>query len=234
MPLQQAIQAIKSGNKELGRQELSRILEADPNNAMAWIWLSACYEDMAKRKECLQATLKADPTNQIVLQGLERLKSMETTQPKKTSTLLASTEAGSPESSFRTRVAETEEAGLQYSNLAWICPKCDSRNMTPIVLYTPTTLRCPRCTQEYECLNGEAVWGQCNVDSAVWSQWFDWIIRLQQVDGSIVEVGFTLCTSDFTIAGGDFLVVFMKRTWGGKDKVVQVENKTKYTPTPGE
>jgi len=227
MSLQQAIQFIKSGDKELGRQKLAHILKSDPSNATAWIWLSACYEDVEMRKKCLEAALKADPQNDIACTGLERLKSTKVLQSSESPAPSVSAEAKtSSHNSGIEVVAEIERTEPEYTSFAWICPKCNSHNMASIVLRIPTTLRCPHCSQEYECLNGEAVWGQCNVDSAVWSQWFNWIVRLQQADGSIVEVGFTLHTPDFTIAGGDFLAVFMKRGWIGQYTVVEVENKT--------
>jgi Tfp pilus assembly protein PilF len=42
--LQQAITFIKSGNKDSGRQCLIDVLEADPKNEVAWLWMSAIVE----------------------------------------------------------------------------------------------------------------------------------------------------------------------------------------------
>jgi transcription elongation factor Elf1 len=225
--LQQTIEAIKSGDKERGRQELLRILAADATNVTAWLWLSACYDEAEKRRECLEEALRADPTNEVARRGLEYLKSKETSQSTSASTLHAETIM--IEACLRTGFTEEETKpghSLQTENLAWTCPDCNSRNMTPIVSRTRTTLRCQQCAREYECVSGEAVWGQCDVDGDIWSQWLYWIVRLIQVDGSVVELGFTLHTRDFTIASGDFLVVLMKQTWTGKSKVVQIDNKT--------
>lgn len=235
MSIQQAIEVIKSGDIAKGRQKLMQILTVDANNATAWLWLSACYDEDGKRRECLEKALKTDPTNEVARRGLEYLKSKETSQLTSTAAPHAETEL----KESRPRVAHAEEKAKpqhnsQTENLAWICPDCNSRNITPTPLRSRTTLRCQRCAKEYECINGEAVWGQCDVDRAVWSQWLNWIVRLGQADGSVVEVGFTLRTRDFTIAGGDFLVVLMKRTWSGKGKVVQIDNKTTgYIIKPG-
>ena len=111
-------------------------------------------------------------------------------------------------------------------NLAWICPNCQSRNLTPTTLRTQIDLHCPQCSCAYGCLNGEVVWGRYTVDRAVWSMWVEWIVRLQQADGAFVETGFTLHTQDFTIANGDFLVVLSIPAGRDRVKVVYVENKS--------
>jgi len=197
-------------------------------NAAAWLWLSACYDDAGKRKECLQSVLRVDPTNGAARRGLKHLEFIEIDQSQ--SAPVSATPVKTEAKRVDLGVAPVEKTNTQRSSqtedLAWVCPDCRSRNITPVVLRTRTTIRCRRCAQEYECVNGEAIWGQCDIDRAVWSQWLDWIVRLQQADGSVVEVGFTLHTRDFTIAGGDFLVVLMEQGWGGRSKVVQIDNKT--------
>lgn len=107
--------------------------------------------------------------------------------------------------------------------------------MTPIALRSRTTLRCPGCEKEFDCINGEVVWTQCEVDKAVWSAWYDWIVRLRQGSAGVAETGFTLHTRDFTIARGDFLVVLVGHGRLGGSRVVQVENKTTgYVIQPGQ
>ena len=49
--LQEAIEAIKAGDKETGRQMLADILQADLENEQAWLWLSGVVEsDEEKQK----------------------------------------------------------------------------------------------------------------------------------------------------------------------------------------
>jgi hypothetical protein len=115
---------------------------------------------------------------------------------------------------------------IDTQTLAWICPNCSSRNLTPVALRTVVNLQCPRCSRWYECLNGEVIWENYTIDRAVFSIWVDWILRLKQADGSFVETGFTLHTQDFTIANGDFLVVLTIPAGRDRVKVVYVENKS--------
>lgn len=227
MSLEQAIQAIKAGDRETGRREIAQILAEDTGSVTAWIWLSACYDDPVQRKQCLQSALQADPENEIARCGLQYLESVESDRavpvsstPAKTSTSKSSSKTPVPEGKH------TVQENQQIENLAWFCPDCRSRNLTPAVPRVRTRLQCPSCGREYDCVNGEAVWGQRDIGRAIWSQWLDWIVRLQQADGSVVEVGFALHTPHFTIAGGDFLVILIKQTWSGQTKVVQIDNKT--------
>lgn len=206
--LQEAIQAIKDNNKEKGSQALNRILQDDPNNVTAWIWLSGCYDDLSTKRHCLEAALKADPNNQTAQRGLQYLKSIDpSTQPELTSSGKSS--------------AGTIQQSENYQNLAWICPHCGSRNLTPIILRTKVDLRCPRCSQSYYCLNGEIIWGQSFFRQTLFSAALHWTVRLRQENGSIIETAFAVQTSDFTIVAEDFIVVLLQG-----EKVVYIENKT--------
>ena len=55
--LQQAIAAIKSGDKTLGRSILVRIVQQQPKNELAWLWLSACVSTDEQRRDCLKKVL---------------------------------------------------------------------------------------------------------------------------------------------------------------------------------
>lgn len=178
--LQQAIEAIKSGDAERGRRELVRILAVDANNVTAWLWLSACYDEAERRRECLEKALSADPMNEVARRGLAYLQSREIGQLIPASAPCAETVPGEVRLSTGATEDKTEpRRDLPTENLAWACPDCNWRNVTPIVLRTRTPLRCQRCAREYECVSGEAVWGQCDADNAAWSQWLDWIVRLE-------------------------------------------------------
>jgi len=198
--LRQAVAALAVEDRTTAMRLLAQVLQADPRHEAAWLWMAHAVGDSRRARECIEHVLAINPRNEEAKQLIE---------------------------SFERRESLHRQVGTaQGDNLAWFCPKCRSRNMTPIRLRVRARLRCPNCGQEYECISGEAVWGQCDVDRAVWSQWFDWIIRLRQANGSVAEVAFTLHRPDFTIAVGDFLVVLMKKTWSGQEKVVQVDNKT--------
>jgi hypothetical protein len=57
-PLSEAVTAIKSGDKAAGQKLLIEILNEDPNNDTAWIWMSAVVETDELRCECLQEAIK--------------------------------------------------------------------------------------------------------------------------------------------------------------------------------
>lgn len=64
-----AIEAIKAGNKQLGQQLLAQILQSDPNNEQAWLWMSAVVDE-DKRKYCIERVLRINPNNILASQAL--------------------------------------------------------------------------------------------------------------------------------------------------------------------
>jgi hypothetical protein len=71
--LEEAIEHVNAGNLSEGRALLERVLEQDPRNDRAWVWLSGCVEDAMQRRICLQQALKVNPNNQAALDGMEVL-----------------------------------------------------------------------------------------------------------------------------------------------------------------
>lgn len=72
--LQQAINHIKTGEKTKGKHILIDILRSEPNNEIAWLWMSAAVDDLGQRKQCLEKVLKINPNNQKALTGLSKLR----------------------------------------------------------------------------------------------------------------------------------------------------------------
>jgi micrococcal nuclease len=68
--LQQAIQAIKAGDKETGRKILADILQADLENEQAWLWLSSVVDSDIERRKYLQRVLEINPDNKAAQRGL--------------------------------------------------------------------------------------------------------------------------------------------------------------------
>lgn len=75
-----AIEAIKAGNKQLGQQLLAQILQSDPNNEQAWLWMSTVVDE-DKRKYCIERVLKINPNNILASQALSEL-NLKTNIPK--------------------------------------------------------------------------------------------------------------------------------------------------------
>ena len=50
--LDTAIQAVEGGDFVQGEAALSWVLQKDPDNAVAWIWLACCAPDDTAREAC--------------------------------------------------------------------------------------------------------------------------------------------------------------------------------------
>jgi WD40 repeat protein len=68
--LQQAKVAVKTGDLSRGRQLLTEILEADPGNDHAWVWLSRAVDNDTRRRACLDRALAINPDNQEAQQAM--------------------------------------------------------------------------------------------------------------------------------------------------------------------
>jgi hypothetical protein len=71
--LEQAIDHVNAGELQPGRALLERVLEQDPRNDRAWVWLSGCVEDPMQRRICLQQALAVNPNNPAALDGMQAL-----------------------------------------------------------------------------------------------------------------------------------------------------------------
>ena len=71
--LQQAIDAIKAGDKVGGRAMLADILQVDYDNETAWLWLSSVVDSRAEKRRCLNRVLDINPDNEPAGKGLALL-----------------------------------------------------------------------------------------------------------------------------------------------------------------
>jgi hypothetical protein len=71
--LELAISAIKAGRKEEGRQLLNLLIQQNPNNEMAWLWMSSVVNTDEQRARCLYHVLSIDPKNALAQRGLQVL-----------------------------------------------------------------------------------------------------------------------------------------------------------------
>ncbi len=81
---QEAVDALRGGNKARAREILTGLIKEDQNNVNYWIWLSAAMETSKERIYCLQAAFKLDPENVTAKRGLILLGALpadETIQP---------------------------------------------------------------------------------------------------------------------------------------------------------
>lgn len=70
--IQQAIALIKSGKNRDAHQILLKILNSDPNNDQAWLWMSAVVSE-DKRQYCIEKALEINPNNQQAKHALSKL-----------------------------------------------------------------------------------------------------------------------------------------------------------------
>jgi hypothetical protein len=71
--LREGVAAIRRGDLAAGRERLTRVVEADPFNAQAWLWLSAAVESKEDRIVCLENVLTVDPHHEAARRGLIKL-----------------------------------------------------------------------------------------------------------------------------------------------------------------
>ncbi len=71
--LELAITAIRSGRKEEGRQLLNLLIQQNPNNEQAWLWMSGVVNTDEQRARCLYHVLAINPANELARRGLQIL-----------------------------------------------------------------------------------------------------------------------------------------------------------------
>ncbi|HEY6072743.1 MAG TPA: tetratricopeptide repeat protein, partial [Anaerolineales bacterium] len=81
---EEAVEALRHGNKARARELLTLLLKTEQSNATYWVWLSAAVDNQKERLYCLQTALKLEPENASAKRGLILLGALppdETTQP---------------------------------------------------------------------------------------------------------------------------------------------------------
>jgi tetratricopeptide (TPR) repeat protein len=67
---QEAVEALREGDKAKAKDLLTRLLKTDQNNPQYWIWLSATVDSTKERIYCLKTALQLDPENATAKRGL--------------------------------------------------------------------------------------------------------------------------------------------------------------------
>ncbi|MBN1148120.1 MAG: tetratricopeptide repeat protein [Anaerolineales bacterium] len=67
---QEAIDAIRQGQRTRARDLLTRLLRSDQSNPEYWLWLSSVVDTLKEQIYCLQTVLRLDPGNKAAKQGL--------------------------------------------------------------------------------------------------------------------------------------------------------------------
>ncbi|WP_198539664.1 zinc ribbon domain-containing protein [Chloracidobacterium thermophilum] len=72
--LEQAIAAVKAGDKSMGGQLLNQVLQTDPRNETAWLWMTAVVGSDEERRKILEYVLSINPDNETARNSLAKLK----------------------------------------------------------------------------------------------------------------------------------------------------------------
>lgn len=71
--LESGIAAVKAGDRESARTLLTKVVRADEQNELAWLWLSTAVESDEEKRICLDNVLALNPGNRSALHALARL-----------------------------------------------------------------------------------------------------------------------------------------------------------------
>lgn len=130
--IQQAIDQMRSGNKENARIILSRIVRQEPNNARAWFLLSQIAAKQEESQYCLEQVLRIIPNNDQAKNKLSQLTSVVTEKKE---------QPNNPPRCETHRPQIIEENGIKQSE-----------TITPTM--TPQNKKCPYCG---ELINPDAI-----------------------------------------------------------------------------
>jgi PAS domain-containing protein len=72
--LQDGIDAARRGDRPAGRRLLEEVIESDPDNELAWIWLASCVNTLTERRDCLERVLQINPDNTRAREALSALR----------------------------------------------------------------------------------------------------------------------------------------------------------------
>jgi hypothetical protein len=71
--LEQAIALVNAGDNAQARTLLVEVLNNDPTNDTAWVWMAVVVDTLDLRRECLQEALKHNPRNKTARRALDKL-----------------------------------------------------------------------------------------------------------------------------------------------------------------
>lgn len=71
--LQQGIAAIQAGDKAEARRLFGRIIQKNPRDEQAWLWMSGAVDTAPERLTCLNKVLEINPHNETAQRGLAAL-----------------------------------------------------------------------------------------------------------------------------------------------------------------
>ena len=80
--LEQGVEAARRGDDALALRYLQEVVEAEPGNETAWLWLSAVVENDEDKRLCLENVLVLNPDSEPARRGLSRLALVQEEKPR--------------------------------------------------------------------------------------------------------------------------------------------------------
>ncbi len=71
--LRTGIEAARRGDKATASRLLRQVVDSNPNNEVAWMWLASALDNLTERKQALEQALRINPNNTRAQQALEQL-----------------------------------------------------------------------------------------------------------------------------------------------------------------
>lgn len=132
--LAEAITAAKLGQLALARRLLAELVERDPNNENAWLWIAALSEDKQQAMAALDRVLQINPNNQQAMNALAlaRLQESGLRYARKPAARAAEGNGHQP------AAAPPHPAAQASPAISWTCPVCSAS-------CPRAERRCPRC-----------------------------------------------------------------------------------------
>ncbi len=82
--IQMAIRTARSGNKQSAKVMFQRVLNEDPRNERALLWMGALSTDPKEKRRFLLKTLKVNPKNKNAREELQRMSHSEKASANRT------------------------------------------------------------------------------------------------------------------------------------------------------
>lgn len=79
--LQDAIMLVQSGQRTEARRLLKQVIEADPDQELAWMWLATVSIDQQERVTCLKRVLALNPNNTTAREAYAKISGQPFTPP---------------------------------------------------------------------------------------------------------------------------------------------------------
>lgn len=83
--LEQAVALIRAGNTEKAKQLLADVIQKNPRDENAWLWMVRCVHSEKEKRYCFERVLNINPQNKHAIEGIRRLDNpiSPKTEPKK-------------------------------------------------------------------------------------------------------------------------------------------------------